>query len=357
MIDSRGALRSYLKYGLLIGLLLGLVGGGGLLVVLPDAPETTQQQQRACVSPANEVGWNSSQPATADPIQTLSGSETMSTGNESSVRVQFRAERKRNSSVLPGVSHDNVLLRADEKTYLLSQYHCAHLLETDGERIPQSGGWETNRTDVFYEVKPPGTSIDTMLRAEDRWYAYAQGAVFVSDSLTGDWTAYRLPEHLDDAGVYYEDQTFHMFYEAGNTTGLSGSAIGHATSSDGVSNWTEGQPVYESENGFKTGDYDVIEQDGIYLIFADHTRVHPNYTVSLFATESLSSNFTHVGTVARPFRNDTAQPERGIQDATVRYDPTREAYVLYTHVHEERRRLHSSTLTIDVENVSQAGSR
>jgi len=263
--------------------------------------------------------------------------------------VRYTAERTRNSSIFPGVSHDNVLFRQNGDVYLLSQFNCANLLRLDGDNLTNASAWEVVESEgVFYPQKRPGRSIDTMISVDGRWYAYTKNWTYTSDSLSGNWSLYRTPTGIDDTGAYYENGTFHLLYEAGNTTGLSGSQIGHATSPTGVNNWTVHGPVWTSRGDVKTGDYDIVRHDGLYLIFADQSRGHPNYTISLFATESLSSNLTHVGTVARPFRDSEVQPERGIQDPTVIYDDERDRFVLFAHVHEERRRLHRATLDISV---------
>lgn len=303
-----------------------------------------------CVSPPNTADWNSTRPASAHPVQTLAGSGVVDQGDGSPPReVTYTAKRTRNSSLFPGVAHDNIMFRHNGSVYLLAQYHCSHLFRSETGDLTDPDDWTVVREGVFYPTKLPGRSVDSLIHADGRWYAYTKNWTLTSESLTGEWTRHRSPSHIDDVGAHYENGTFHLFYEAGNTTGLSGSEIGHVTSPDGVGNWTDRGTVYTGENGYKTGDYDVVEYEGLYLVFADYSRSHPNYSVALFATPSLSSNLTRVGTVARPFSNSSVQPERGIQDPTVLADPWRDQFVLFAHVHENRRRLHHATLNVSVE--------
>ncbi|WP_135363848.1 glycoside hydrolase family protein [Halosimplex halophilum] len=352
MQTERGALIDFVKYGVIVGIVLGLVGGATTLFLFGGSQDPADR--RACVQPPDEFAWNSTQPESATPKQTLSGSGEVVTEQNSTYQIEYRAERTRNSSVFAGVSHDNQLEWHDGKLYLLGQYHCTHLYKSDSDTVPMTAdGWEINRTDVFYRVKPPGDSVDNMLRANGSWYAYYSRSVLTGDSLNGNWSWYKsLPEGIDDTGVYHENGTFHMFYEAGNTSGLSGSKIGYATSPNGISDWTIREPVYRSEDGFKTGDYEIVKHDGMYLVFADRSKEHPKYDVALFATAELGTNLTYIGNVAAPFRNSSVQPEKGIQDPTVAYDETREKFVLYAHAHEERRRLHAATVDISISRSS-----
>lgn len=349
MQDRRGALVDFMKYGLVLGVVFGLAAGASILLLVGGSSDGGAE--RSCEKPPSEFDWNSTQPGSAKPVQTLSGNGSVTGDDGSTYRIEYSTRRTRNSSVFAGVSHDNQLIRYNGTTYLLSQYHCAHLFATDKKRVPMKGDeWTPVRSDVFYRVKPPGSSVDTMLHANGTWYAYYNRTVATSGSLHGNWTwRTSLPQGIDDIGVYYENDRFHMFYEAGNTSGLSGTAVGYATSPNGVTNWTVHEPVYRSETGYRTGDYEVVEHDGVYLVFADYSRTHPEYEVGLYATPRLGANLTRVGSVAVPFRDSMTQPEHGIQDPTVLYDETREQFVLYAHVHEQRRRLHAATLDVTVQ--------
>lgn len=328
---------------------VGLIGKSWAIVQLP--------QWLVCEGPQSEANWGSGgeRPTGREPVHRSSGAAVIP-GEDGDVRVSFNSTRQRNSTVFPGVSHDNVLRRHDGTTYLISQYHCAHVYRSDGSTTPTNGSdWEFVDNGGLYPAKESGNSVDTMLRAEGQWYAYVGGAVFTSESLTGEWEEHPLNETLNDMGVFHENGTFHAYYEYNREDGsLSGEKIGYATSPDGVSNWTYHDPVYTPTNEYKTGDYEIVEHDGVYFMFADYTREHPDYRVAVFASTSLSRNFTHVGFAARPYANDSVEPEQGIQDPTALYDETRDRYVVYAHAHESKRRPHWFTFEPTVTNGSAA---
>jgi hypothetical protein len=313
---------------------VGVIGTQWGIVTVP--------QQFVCQDSQANIGWSSDRPGNSSPMHNLSGAVMI---NESGrqIKASFNSTRYRNSAVFDGVGHDNILRRDDNTTYLLSQYSCVHLYISNKTRIPTNkNDWQFVDNGIQYPTKSSGNSVDTMIRVNGTWYAYTGddgGNVFTSRSLTGNWNKHSTNKKLNDIGVIYENDTFHAFYEY-NPSGLSGEKIGHATSPNGITNWTFHQPVYNSTDGYKTGDYEVIKHDGVYFMLADYTREHPNYRIAVFASSSLSRNFTHIGFAARPFVNDSIEPEQGIQDPTVLYDSTRESYVGYAHAHESKRRAH-----------------
>lgn len=325
---------------------VGIIGTSWGIITIP--------QQLVCEGPQSQADWggNGERPTGLEPVHQQSGSAEIP-GETGPISVSFNATRYRNSTVFPGVGHDNAIHRHDGTTYLISQYHCTHVYRSNDSRIPTNGSdWEFVKSGALYPTKPSGKSMDTILRAEGRWFAYARGFVYTSESLTGKWTAHPINESLNDMGVFHENGTFHAYYEYNRTEGLSGEKIGYATSPDGVSNWTYHDPVYEPTGGYKTGDYEVIRHNGVYFMLADYTREHPNYRIAVFASTSLSGNFSFVGFAARPYANDSVEPERGIQDPTVLYDETRGQYVVYAHAHESKRRPHWFTFDPTVSNVS-----
>jgi len=112
--------------------------------------------------------------------------------------------------------------------------------------------------------------------------------------------------NASDSGGFYDPETgiWHIYPEqdpiAGDPCGWS---IGHATSSDGKTNWTwHAKVINISALGYNwhTGDCDVIKVDDTYYMFIDHTDPtldHPYYYIHCFKSTDLYNNWTEVGQV------------------------------------------------------------
>ncbi|WP_135366162.1 glycoside hydrolase family protein [Halosimplex halophilum] len=252
-------------------------------------------------------------------------------------------------------SHDPVVFRTSDGPYLL--VHVADdrrfLFEgTSSFPGPTGGSWKPVDADFMSGVT--GSSVDTGLRVGDRYYAYRDGRVHVTSDLTADgWTVCNTLSFPRDPGVFYDDATdrFHMFYEAGPKSNHSGAQIGHASSPNGVTNWTVHGPVYTAPPEYGVGDFTVAEHDDRYVILGDYVREHPNYSVAAWTTTALGANLTFQGTVLEPRRNDsTARDSLGVQDPEIEH-LVGDRYAVFAHGHVGRRAprwLHYYEATISI---------
>lgn len=283
------------------------------------------------------------------------------------ISVEF--SRPSNATVFHFNSHDPVVVNetGPASGYRLIVHNSSSrriLYRSVGDEVPtDAADWIPVQSLVNGDN--PGGSIDTMVEVDGTYYAYQDGLVYTAENLTADDWEYRSDTPPgQDPGVYYDAERglFHLFYETGNRSKHSASAIGHAVSPNGVKNWTVLPPVYNSTNGYDVGDFEIVKQDGLYLVFGDYTRDHPNYSVVVWANDDLYTNFTRVGTVMGPSANGSATRDSyGVQDADVVRVGPENRYVLFAHGHTgERgaRYLHAypGRIEIDADAVSSNGT-
>ncbi|WP_135363022.1 glycoside hydrolase family protein [Halosimplex halophilum] len=257
--------------------------------------------------------------------------------NASAISVEFT--RTDNSTMLRYNSHDAVVFDDSADAYHLLVHNSNRrriLLRSVEPELPtNASGWEP--VELTVNGRNPGGSIDTAVEVNGTYYAYQDGQVYTSTTLAAEkWTHRSDSPPGQDHGVYYDTATgrFHLFYEAGDREDHSGLAIGHATSPNGVTDWTVRPPVYNTSGRYKVGDFEVVEQDGVYFMFGDYTTDHPQYSVSVWANDDLYTNFTRVDTVMAPSGNDSATLDGyGIQDADVVRVGSDGRYVMFAHGH------------------------
>lgn len=256
--------------------------------------------------------------------------------NRSAISVNFT--RSSDSTVFYYNSHDAIIMERPDGGYSLIVHNSNErrlLFGSDMTTVPsESGQWQPMTTRVNGDTS--GGSIDTMVRVNGTYYAYQDSSVYLSRNISSeDWTHASDCPPANDHGIYYDDETglFHLFYEAGNRSEHSGERIGHATSPNGVNNWTIHQPIYTPPAGYKVGDFDIVERNGVYLLFGDYTQDHPEYEVAVWANDNLYTNFTRIGTAMAPSDAGSGTLDgHGVQDPMVIANGS-SRYVLFAHGH------------------------
>ncbi|MFB6197567.1 MAG: hypothetical protein ABEI52_04770, partial [Halobacteriaceae archaeon] len=204
------------------------------------------------------------------PVEDLSGSNT--------ANVSLSVSRDLSSNpVFDYIASDPALFPFalsgnDHRTMLLTDRAGLQIyISSTNESIPKSASqWvPVHQPTVLARDRPSDTSVDTVATTRDGTVvAYSDGTVY--GLFTNAESNLSFPE---DPGIYFDENenTYHMYYESGNTSGFSGTKIGHATTSELESEWTVHDPVYQHTGEYQSGDYAMVERNGIYFLFGDYT--------------------------------------------------------------------------------------
>jgi hypothetical protein len=248
--------------------------------------------------------------------------------------------------------HDPVLVRGENNT--------TYLIASEAKQGNQvlyatnsSAPTDWTLIDDFYLGNQ--MAIDDIAYARDRYIAYANSAIYTATNLSHDnWTrAGDVPPGTNDVGAYYDGERVHIYYEADTQNGSShsGKEIGHATSPDGIGNWTHYPTVFRAPGEYSVGDFEVIIQDDAVLLFGDYSRTHPKYEIRTWANDNFYTNFTMLEDPAIEPRsgNTTYTDDYAVQDGSV-MKLQNGSYLLVANGHKSSSaepRLHSYISTYD----------
>lgn len=263
-------------------------------------------------------------------------------GNKYSIRFQRNSE---NSELLDRYLHDPILIRGGgDNIYLIASEAKKgnQVLYMTNTSAPTD--WEL--VDDYYFASEK--AINDIVHVQNRYIAYANDGIYTSKDIVQDnWTRERTePPGTSDLGAYHDGERVHIYYESDlqNYSGPSGKEIGHATSPDGITNWTHYPSVFRASGEYGVGDFEVVNRGDAVLLIGDYSRTHPEYEIRIWTNDNLYTEFTMLERPAiAPRSGDTKYTDDfGVQDGTV-LELENDSYIMVANGHASPRsevRLH-----------------
>lgn len=223
--------------------------------------------------------------------------------------------------------------------------------------ITNKSSWNLNDGNFLSDIH----EADDITKNEDTIIVHTSDSVYTTNnSLSIDnWTKRNVPSYeFEDSGIYYDssEDKYHVYYEKGNHRGLSGDAIGHAVSPNGVNNWTVYPEVWNGSNSkYGVGDFDIVEVNNTIIITGDYDKRHPKYNIGVWTNDDPYTKFDMNDNLAIEPRNSNEKfPDNfGISDPEL-VKMNGDSYYMIANGHNsdetESATLHMYKGTIKVEN-------
>jgi len=298
--------------------------------------------------PANEPAEN--KPA---PVPTFVTDNTI---ERSGIQATFERTDD-DHRILDRAGHDPLIIQNESEDLLLVASHSTkHALYRSNVTSPSN--WA--KQDGHYITGPYENAFDSVVYVDGRYIAYGNNRIYTAtpkQTALDNWTKQTTNE-FNDLGAYYDGERVHVYYEVGHRAKYSGKAIGHATSPNGITNWTRYPPVWTAPEGWGVGDFEVEVVNDTVLLFGDYAKHHPKYEVRVWANDNFYTNFTQLETPAIEPRaeNSSYEDDYGVQDVSIAH-VDRDKYLMIANGHDHTDMgpaLHYYMGTISVNQSSDA---
>lgn len=203
--------------------------------------------------------------------------------------------------------------------------------------------WSSNDWQLVSENYRIGChyEYDDGVKVGNKYFIYEDGKVYTYEGsleqASGQWIEEgTFPKHLgDDVGVYYEDETFHLFGEYGDFPhGPDGTSLSHLTSKTGIGDWEfqdslAVNPNLDNGNTFGVGDPTIIKINNEYFLYCDIESKGKPYRIIAWKAKSLYERFKKLGVTMSPREGETVNwDDHRIQDGDIAFIPEISNYVM-----------------------------
>lgn len=278
---------------------------------------------------------NNSNSTEKEPIEPIPEEYKNQSTTTEDVVVSFEHNPEGNQ-VFQKFSHDAMITQENNTKYLIvGRDGTQDLYSSDSPHDKSSWSLEDGN------YMKPVHEGDDIVKNGNKMIVHTGSHVYTTnESLTTDnWTKQEAEKYsFADSAIYYDEEKdeYHSYYEKGSKAELSGVAIGHAVSPNGIDNWTVYPEVWNSsETEYGVGDFDVVEVNDTIIMVGDYDKFHPKYNIGVWTNKDPYTEFN----MENEFAIEPRESEENFSDNFGISDPelveTEEnGFVMYANGHD-----------------------